>query len=373
MVGRTFTLLTPALRGIGFGLGTLLIASCGGGDGNGVAPSGELSVDCQLSSSLLTDGGAGGPDAIPALVSPKMVDADNTSELSYLLGTDRVLGVEFNGDARAYPHNIFWWHEVVNDRVGGVDVAITFCPLTGSGLLFDPMVQGRKIEFGVSGLLFANNLVLFDRDTRQVYGPQLDVTGRCSAFKGASINLLEVTEMTWARWKELHPNTTVVSENTNFTRPYTVYPYGSYDNIANNTLLFPMDTDNSRPIKERVLGIRVGEDGGKGYPFGELEALGTTSVVNDQVSGQDVVIFYEAANRKSAHAFTPRAGGQNLTFEVVNEQYRDIETGSTWDLLGRAIDGPLDGERLARLTDAYIAFWFAWQFFQPDSDIFIAG
>ncbi|RMH20952.1 MAG: DUF3179 domain-containing protein [Gemmatimonadetes bacterium] len=363
-------------EGLLLGAGLLALASCGG-DGSGLGPGdgddefAGLKLDCQLASNLLADGGPG-PEGIYALTEPKFVEP-GSPELSYLRDDDRVVGLIVNGDVRAYPHNIFWWHELVNDVVGGRPVAISFCPLTGSAVAIDPVINGRRVEFGISGLLFANNLVMFDRETDEVYGPQLFIEGRCNAFKGIEPSMIEVAEMTWGRWKELHPETKVLSGETSFNRPYTQYPYGSYDQLTNNSLLFPMSVDNSRPIKERVLGIRVGDTGGKAYPFGELENLGPVSVVNDVVGGDAIVIFYEAANRKSAHAFHRTVGGQTLTFEVVDGQYRDVETGSTWDLAGRAVGGPMTGEQLDRVDTAYTVFWFAWRHFQPDAATFQAS
>jgi hypothetical protein len=107
---------------------------------------------CALDPDLLI---AGLPaDAIPALTLPNMVSV-GAEGAEYLFDFDRVLGVVVNGEARAYPHNILWYHEIVNDRIGDTWISVTFCPLTGLGLVFDPFVDGNLLELGVSGLLFA--------------------------------------------------------------------------------------------------------------------------------------------------------------------------------------------------------------------------
>ena len=254
------------------------------------------------------------PDAIPGLTLPDIVSV-NSDDAGYLFDFDRVLGVVVNGEARAYPHNILWHHEIVNDRIGDTWISATFCPLTGSGLVFDLFVDGERLELGVSGLLFANNLVLFDHVTSDVYGPQLAIEGKCSRFRDESLGLRPVQEMIWDRWKDLHPDTKVVSGATDFGRNYCRYPYGSYDNIASNELLFTMGVDRSRQIKKRVLVIRVGEEG-RGYPFGELEKSGATSVVNDMVGVIPTAIVYESRDGEAAVVFDTRIQGQTLTFSV---------------------------------------------------------
>jgi hypothetical protein len=299
------------------------------------------------------------------MVSPGDPGAD------YLLDSDRVLGVYMNGEARAYPHNILWHHEIVNDRIGDDWISITFCPLTGSGLGFDPEIGARRLDVGVSGLLFANNLVLYDRLTEEVYGPQLGVGGVCGGFRGQSLRLIPVQEMSWGRWKRLHPTTTVVSSDTRFGWDYRVYPYGSYNEIASNELQVPMTVDRSRPIKERVLAIRDGS-GGRGYPFGELRELGIVAALNETVGGVPTAIFYEAGGGEVALAFDARVGGRTLTFDAARGTWTDRETGSSWAIDGSATAGPLAGERLRPRADAYTLFWFAWRHFQPDGSMFSA-
>ena len=344
------------------------VVACGDGDPVGSSPGRDLT--CNLDQNLLFTSLP--PNAIPAINDPPMV-APGAAGTEYLFDDDRVLGVVFNGEARAYPHNILWHHEIVNDDVGGTPVSVTFCPLTGSGLAFRPELGGRTLDLGVSGLLFANNLVMYDRNDGEVYGPQLGIVGACGDFRGSTLETLPVQEIAWGRWKELHPNTLVVSGNLSFGRNYRVYPYGAYDQPDNPDLIQPMAVDDSRPLKERVLAVRDG-DGGRGFPYGELDDLGDVVALNETIGGVPTAIFYEFRSGETAFAFDARVAGQTLTFEVdaVDDVWRDVETGSTWRIDGLATAGPLAGERLATRADAYTLFWFAWRHFQPNGSMFAA-
>ena len=131
-----------------------------------------------------------------------------------------------------------------------------------------------------------------------------------------------------------------------------------------------MDVDRTRPIKERVLAIRTSAEGGRGYPFGELKDLGDVSVVNEDVGGAPMVVLYSAENGETALVFDARIDGQTLTFEVVNGEFRDQQSGSTWSIDGRAVSGPLTGQALQQNPDSYTLFWFAWKHFQPDGSTF---
>lgn len=322
---------------------------------------------CDLPQSLLATGAI--PEAIPALTEPLFVPA---ARADHMEDADRILGVVVKGEARAYPHNILWSHEIVNDRFGDQWVSVSFCPLTGSGLAMDATINGQRVEFAVSGLLFANNLVMFDRISEDLYGPQLAVTGRCQRFTDLTPQLIPVREMSWGRWRELYPNTSVMSDETGFNRNYRWYPYGAYDEVRNSDLLFPFEVDRTRPIKERVLSIRNSSGGGRGYPFGELASLGDQAALNETVGSSRVAIFYEGRDRESAMAYRPFVGGQLLTFEATDDGFRDVETGSLWTLAGHAVEGPLTASVLEPLADAYVVFWFAWRQFQPDGEVWIA-
>jgi hypothetical protein len=346
---------------------TLAPAACVGDRSPVLGSGGE--VLCDVNQNLLFSSLP--PDAIWAITNPIMVEPDAPGA-DYLVDSDRVLGVYLDGQARAYPHPLMRRHEIVNDEIDGTWVSVTFCPLTGSGLAFDPHIGDDRLQLAVSGLLFANNLVMFDRGSQQVYGPQLDVVARCDAFTGEQLALMPLQEMSWGRWKELHPGTLVVSrENDPFT-DYRFNPYAGYDRLDSDELVFPMSVDESRPIKERVLTIRVGEDGGRGYPFGELAELGNVVALNETVGGVPTAVFYEARDGQTALAFDARVDGETLTFDVdENGSWKDQETGSTWRIDGQAIAGPLRGERLETRADSYTAYWFAWRHFQPNGSTFL--
>lgn len=313
------------------------------------------------------------PDFIPALTLPTMVAADAPSSdvenVSYLFDSDRVLGIVLNGEARAYPHKVLEHHEIVNDRVGDTWVSVTFCPLTGSGLAFDPHIDGQRLDLGVSGLVFANNLVMYDRVSGWIYGPQLSVEGRCDAFRGESLAVFPVQEMSWGRWKHFHPDTKVIGVRGSDDR-YLEDLYPGYDDLDNFDVWYPGTVDTSRPPKERVLAIRVG-DGGRGYPFGELAELGETAVLNEIVGESPTVVLYEAAFGESAVAFDARVDGEALEWEVAGiGLWTDLQTGSKWTIEGVAVTGPLKGTALEPRADAYVAFWFAWRHFQPKGSPF---
>lgn len=352
---------------VAVGLTVALGAGCGGSPTGGVetfiGPNGG--DDCLINRSQLVSGGPG-RDGIPALTNPTVVSA---SEGDAFLAEDAlVLGVVEGGEARAYPHNVLWWHEIANDVLGGVPIVVSYCPLTGSGLVYEPRIAGQTLNFGVSGLLFDNNLVLFDRATDSLWS-QMRVQAVCGTFSGTAPALKAVVQSTWGAWKALHPTTTVVSFSTGFSRNYNQYPYGSYDQLDSEQLLFPQSSiDGRRPMKELALGI-VEPGQTRAYPYGEL---GPRSAVNDTVGGRPVVVVFDE-DAEMAIAFDRRVDGETLTFEVVAGGFpfrlRDAETASEWTLSGEAVGGPLTGSTLDQVA-TYTAMWFAWAAFNPGTELF---
>lgn len=237
-----------------------------------------------------------GRNGIPSLQNPELVPAQPSPQNAYLLDGDRVLGVFLGGAPVAVPHNILWYHEIVNLDRGGERIAVTYCPLTGSSLAFDrTSIAGH--EFGVSGLLFMNNLVMYNRGHPESFWPQMFAQAKCGAEVGRTLARVPVYEMTWIAWKTLCPDTEVISSEANISRNYALNPYGSYDSLENDGFLYSKmpELDRRRPVKERVLGLpSTGEnEPGIAFPFLALEGEpGSWTTVEVSWNGTDAVVFW---------------------------------------------------------------------------------
>ena len=360
---------------VGLALAVMTVSACGGGtdDVGGPADTADLTSFCRE----LLDGAAigAGRDAIPSLTNPNLVAADDV-RADYLLPTDRVIGIKVGSEYLAFPHNVLWWHEIVN--MSDLGLAITYCPLTGSSMVFSNAAAAGA-EFGVSGLLFENNLVMFDRSASGVeesLWPQMLRVGRCGAAEGQSLTMYRSIEIEWEDWVALHPDTRVLSRETGFNRNYQLYPYGNYEEESNPFTLMPLgpNLDGRRPPKERVLGIPFEDEGGRArvFPFGSLRLAGDLAVVQETVgvpgSENPIVVFWDS-DAAAAAAFRPQVGSQDLTFEVTNGAFVDLETESQWNIDGEALSGPLAGSTLPIVTEAYVSFWFAFARFFPNLDL----
>ena len=306
-------------------------------------------------------------DGIPALTDPEVELFGTPATDAYSLD-DRVVGVVVGGQPIAIPLNIFWWHEIVNLNMNGESLAITHCPLTGSSLVFDRAPQGG-VEFGVSGLLYRNNLVMYDRtDGAESLWPQMSRGGRCGPQDGTALQMVAAAEMTFRGWRRLHGSTLLVTTNTGWDRDYSAesYPYGDYDDPDNDRLLFtvPEPIDQRHPPKERALGV-PSETGGLAFAYETLRSVGPMAAINEEVDGDPFVLFWEE-EKEGALAYRPTVDGDPLTFEVVEARFMDVQTGSTWNMTGRAIEGPLAGSTLEPVHEAFVAFWFAWPLFYPE-------
>ena len=220
------------------------VMACGGGDGTSPALPGDdgpttIETFCSIPEAEIVSGGVA-RGGIPALLNPPFVAPEDPAA-DYLLESDRVIGLEIGGVFLAVPHNILWHHEIMNLDDFGVTLAITYCPLTGSSMVFDRTgVSGRT--FGVSGLIYKNNLIMFDRRQdggQESWFPQFLRGAKCGPQDGNELLMYPSIEMRWDAWRELHPTTTVVSGNLNAGRDYTFYPYGNYEDLNNGMTLFP--------------------------------------------------------------------------------------------------------------------------------------
>ena len=320
-------------------------------------------------------------DGIPAMSNPIAV---SPAKAHYLADADQVLGVVVNGEARAYPHNLGWKHEIINDRLGGQYICVTFCPLTSTGLVFDGTApDSSQIELGVSGLLINSNLVMYDRNDEEALYPQMIYANIAEDRRGQSLRLLPVVETTWGLWRKMHPTTTIAQAATGLDRypayirnlypieDYSRYPYGNYRSDHQMIIFDPTTSplNDKLPAKEMVLGLRFA-DQSKAYPFG---AMPDGAIINDRVGEQNLLVVFD---RQTATAipYGRTVGEQVLTFRRVDGEenlpiaFADEETGSQWNILGRALSGPLKGSQLPQLA-AYNSMWFGWSAYWPQTEI----
>ena len=169
---------------------------------------------------------AGGPprDGIPAIDRPNFLSGNKANELN---SRDRVLGVSRNGVSKAYPIAILNWHEIVNDQFGSEAIVVSFCPLCGSGVAFTATARGRTLHFGVSGLLYNSDVLLYDRETESLWS-QLQGQAITGPLKGAPLKQIAMAHTSWGDWLKRHPDTLLLSRNTGFKRDYERDPYAGY-------------------------------------------------------------------------------------------------------------------------------------------------
>ena len=320
------------------------------------------------------------PDGIPAIDDPKF--ASFSVVAGWLGDEEPVVALEVNGDARAYPIQILLWHEIVNDTVGGTPVLVTFCPLCNTAISFDRRVDGRVRTFGVSGLLRRSDLIMFDRESPSLWQ---QITGEAIVGVDASTRLAFISSpiVSFADFRETYPQGVVMTRETGFGvlygSRYGENPYPGYDRIGSSPIVGVDEFDDARlDAKERVLTVEV--DGEAiAFPF---SVLSEQIVIEAEVGGETVLAFWQSgtvsaldqsfiigsANIGSAAAYSPVLDGERLTFEARDGKIVDTQSGSTWNVLGLATDGPMAGRSLEPIVSAN-HFWFAWSVFQPATRI----
>ncbi len=300
-------------------------------------------------------------DGIPSLDKPALIPA---AEADYLREEDLVFGVEIAGDARAYPLRIMNWHEMFNDVIGGVPVALAYCTLCGAGILYETAVEGRETPFvfGSSGLLYRSNKLMFDRQTQSLWNQFTGepVTGPL-AHSGIRLKIRPTTITSWSAWRARHPDTRVLSLETGHIRDYD--PGVAYrDYFASPDLMFPTITDQARlRQKDRIYGLRLA-GGAKAWP---LTAFASEPVINDRVGFTNVVLVGEAGTQ------TVRAYERGEV--VFSGDGTGLEgPGGVWRMTEDALIGP-EGERLPRLP-GHVAYWFAWDgYLGAESELYGVG
>ena len=319
---------------------------------------------------------SGGPrrDGIPPIDNPKFLEVADPPD--YMVDDEPVISLELNGEAKAYPLTILMSHEIVNDDVGGVPVSVTYCPLCNTAIVFDRRVDGAVLDFGTSGNLRNSDLVMWDRQTES-WWQQITGEAIVGELTGTKLTFIPAPVISWAQFYSAFPHGKLLSRDTGFSINYNRTPYYGYDEAYNYPFLFTGLADKRLPLIERVVGITV-ENQQIAYPFSVLQ---DNPVVNDSIGGQEFVVLYVGGTLSpfigdnltkrpvgSTAVYEPFVNGQKLTFEVQEDVIVDRETGSRWNILGQAVEGPLEGDQLAPVLHGN-HFWFAWAAFNPDTEI----
>ena len=341
-----------------------------------------FSTNTALRSIELSELRSGGPpkDGIPAIDDPQFVSQEDAAV--WLADQEPVVLLRIGDIARIYPLQILTHHEIANDEFAGIPVTVTFCPLCYSAIAFDRRVSTDEgellLDFGVSGMLRNSDLVMYDRQTETLW-QQFTGEALVGDMLGTTLTFLPAQIVSFAQAREAHPDADVLSRETGHTRPYGNNPYAGYDDINNAPFLFDGPDNGRLPPLARVIAVKL-PDAARAYP---TEVTRERRVIHDSIGNQPIVVFHaegavtalgeaviaEAREVGSTGVFDPRLEGQSLTFSYADGRFTDTETSSTWNVLGEAIAGPLEGQHLTPLQFGDY-FAFAWFAFRPETTLY---
>ena len=323
-------------------------------------------------------------DAIPAISGPLYVTLEEAS--AYYTDNVPLVQVNIDGDVRGFPLEILTWHEIVNDTIGGMPITVTYCPLCNTAIAFESQIGEEVFKFGVSGLLRNSDLVMYDRNTESLWQQS---SGRAivGAMVGARLTYVPAPVVSLGQLRGAYPDAIVMSRDTGWFREYGQNPYRGYDDPARGgpyPFFFDRDTIDERlPPAERVVSIEGPTGAAIAYAW---SAVADARVVHDTFDGVDLVVFWTPGVLSildTGHAAMARDVGTTAVFEVSlggrtlsfapnpadeGQTFIDEQTGSVWDIFGRAVDGELAGSQLTRVIHSD-HFWFAWQAFHPDTEV----
>ncbi len=321
---------------------------------------------------------SGGPpkDGIPAIDEPRFVGVEEAG--GWLEPREPVIRLRRGSGARAYPLQVITWHEIVNDRVAGSPVTVTFCPLCNTAVAFEGEVDGRELDFGTTGRLRFSNLIMYDRQTESWWQ---QATGEAIAgeLTGRELETVPASIVSWEEFRSAHPNGDVLSRDTGYNRSYGENPYTGYDDADSSPFLYDGPrTPGDLPPMARVITVDAAKP--VAYPYMILQ---DSPAVNDSVDGEPVAALWQEGTASaldessidagrdvgSAGVFSRELDGRTLTFRSEGGAILDEQTSSEWNILGEAVAGELEGERLEPVTSVD-HFWFSWAAFRPETRVY---
>ncbi len=230
-------------------------------------------------------------DEIPSIDQPVYVSVEAAD--AWIEEDELVLALTYNGIKRVYPLQILVWHEIVNDTIAGEPVLVTYCPLCGSGIAYERMIEGEEVEFGTSGRLYNSNFVMYDRRTN-TYWSQIDGLAIVGVLTGMELSPISIDTVAWRDWRAAHPDSEVLSRETGFSRPYGRGQYASY--YEDSSILFPVSSRDDRIHPKTVIfGIEI--DGVyAAYCEDDLIEHGS---IEDEVSGVAILVSRDEAGTVS--------------------------------------------------------------------------
>lgn len=320
--------------------------------------------------------GGPGKDGIPALFEPRFEEPSQAQR--WLKDPEPVISVYIEGKAKAYPLQILIWHEIVNDRIGSVPVAVTFCPLCYSANVFDRRVDKIEYVFGVSGMLRYSDMVMYDNLTESLW-QQFNGQAIVGDMVPKTLTRIPAQIISFQQFRNTYKSGLVLSRETGYTRDYGRNPYPGYDYIENTPFSFGGKIDLRLKPMEKIIAVDL-PNISKAYPYSITKK---EKVINDELGEISIVVFHgpgavSALNHSkismsredgSTGVFHRKVDGMKLSFQYINGQFVDDQTQSVWDITGRAISGQLKGKRLLPVVHGDY-FAFAWLVFKPQTLIY---
>lgn len=336
-----------------------IIYSCDNSSSDSIDEDGisiELEEEWLIPLNEVKDGGVG-RDGIPSIDEPEFItDAVIDDE-------ELVVGIYFEGEARAYPHYILDWHEVVNDVIGNDPITLNYCPLTGTAFVWGRAYDGAETTFGVSGLLYNNNLIMYDRETQSLWS-QLKLQCVNGELVGNRPETYNIVETTWGTWKSLYPKTVLLSEDTGYSRNYDEYPYGDYLIYDDYLFFLPAPHDRRLANKERVYTI-IDNEVAKAYRYQDF--VGGKAIIDSFNEKEYLVV----GNENVINSFVLTQDNEGMTFAYdlsISGGFFKDNLGTVRNIFGHPITGNL-GEYLTPAVSV-VSYWFAVGAFYPDLEIY---